>query len=40
VLVAPAPVPDSATVVGLFVALLVIVSEPVRVPDAVGRKVT
>src|SRR3954447_1862879 len=38
--VVPAPVPDSATVAGLLVALLVIVSEPVRVPDAVGRKLT
>ena len=36
----PAPVPDSATVVGLLVALLVTVSVPVRVPDAVGRKLT
>ena len=36
----PAPVPDSATVVGLFVALLVTVSVPVRVPEAVGRKLT
>ena len=40
VLVAPAPVPDSATVVGLFVALLVTVREPVRVPEAVGLKLT
>jgi hypothetical protein len=38
--VPPAPVPVSATVVGLLVALLVIVSAPVRVPDAVGRKLT
>ena len=38
VLTVPAPVPDSATVVGLFVALLVMVSVPVRVPEAVGRK--
>ena len=35
-----APVPDSATVVGLFVALLVTVRLPVRVPDAVGVNVT
>ena len=38
--VVPAPVPDSATVVGLLVALLVTVRVPVRVPDAVGRKLT
>jgi hypothetical protein len=38
--VVPAPVPLSATVVGLFVALLVMVSVPVREPDAVGRKLT
>ena len=36
----PAPVPVSATVVGLFVALLVTVTEPVRVPEAVGRNAT
>ena len=40
VLVVPAPVPDSATVNGLFVALPLTVSVPVRVPDAVGRKLT
>jgi len=30
------PVPESATVVGLFVALLLTASEPVRVPLAAG----
>jgi hypothetical protein len=40
VLTVPVPVPDSATVLGLFDALLVIVNEPLRVPDAVGRKLT
>src|SRR5919204_4785553 len=40
VLVELPPVPDSATLVGLFVALLLMVSVPVRVPEAVGRKVT
>jgi hypothetical protein len=34
------PVPDSETVVGLFVALLVTVSDPVLVPVVVGRNVT
>jgi hypothetical protein len=34
------PVPDSAIVVGEFVALLVTVTAPVRVPLAVGWKVT
>lgn len=35
-----APMPISNTVVGLLVALLVIVTEPVLVPVAVRRKVT
>ena len=35
-----APVPVRLTVDGLFVALLVIVSEPVRVPVVVGWNVT
>jgi hypothetical protein len=34
------PVPDKATVVGLFVALLTTESEPVRTPLAVGWNVT
>src|SRR5207244_894316 len=34
------PIPDNATVVGLADALLVIATEPVRVPAAVGRNVT
>ena len=34
------PVPLSATVVGLLLALLVTVSVPVRVPPAVGVKFT
>jgi hypothetical protein len=37
---APRPVPVSVTVCGLIVALLVMVSEPVLVPMAVGVKVT
>src|SRR5262245_28157805 len=36
----PWPVPERATVVGLFVALLVMVRVPVRAPAAVGRKLT
>ena len=36
----PAPVPVSATVAGLFDALLAMVRLPVRVPDAVGVNVT
>ena len=36
--VVPMPLPDRATVVGLLLALLVTVSVPVRVPDAVGRE--
>ena len=40
VLTEPAPVPVSATVAGLFDALLLIVRLPVRVPDAVGWNVT
>jgi hypothetical protein len=34
------PLPDSEIVVGLFTALLVTVTEPVRAPAAVGVKVT
>src|SRR5579859_251761 len=34
------PVPESATVVGLLLALLVMVRVPVRAPPAVGLKVT
>src|SRR6476469_9359868 len=37
---APMPLPVRDTVVGLLLALLVIVADPVRVPDAVGRNVT
>src|SRR6202042_3190270 len=37
---AAVPVPVSPTVNGLFVALLVTDTEPVRVPDAVGWNVT
>jgi hypothetical protein len=40
VLVATAPVPESATVVGELVALLLMVSDPVRDPDALGRNTT
>ena len=36
----PMPLPDSATVVGLLLALLVTVRVPVRVPDAVGVNAT
>ncbi len=36
----PVPVPVSATVVGLFEALLAMVSVPVRVPATVGVNVT
>ena len=39
-LTVPAPVPDSAITVGLLVALLVSVTEPVRVPEVVGLKTT
>ena len=38
--VVPAPVPVSATETGLLLALLAMVSAPLRVPDAVGVKVT
>ncbi|MEU1162925.1 hypothetical protein ABZ372_20445 [Streptomyces sp. NPDC005921] len=39
-LTVPAPVPVSATVVVPFDALLAMLRSPVRVPDAVGVKVT
>jgi len=39
-IVVPAPVPVRLTVFGLELALLVIVSVPVRVPEAVGWNVT
>jgi hypothetical protein len=36
----PMPLPDRPIVVGLLLALLVTVTEPVRPPSAVGRNVT
>ncbi|MFC0526222.1 hypothetical protein [Phytohabitans kaempferiae] len=35
---APVPLPERPTEVGLLLALLVIVTVPVRFPSAVGRK--